>query len=228
MGTVYKATFTNGKAYVGFTSNTLEKRMNEHYHDARNGRGYLFHDAIRKHGWDSLEWSVLYESDDVDELKDQEMLFIEKERTYVTEDGYNLTKGGEGGDNTAWFASLTEEEYRAFCEQAALNGQKGKGISKPSWKNDTKRLKEHSIRMKERWKNDDGSLSKKMSETRRKKYAALPVLEKEKRKTQANIAAKMGGEKVKGTKWYKNDKGERMRCLPGDKRLLNGAWVLGR
>ena len=49
----------NGKPYVGMTSNSLATRMSQH---KRASVTNAFYRAIRKHGWDSFEWSVLYVS----------------------------------------------------------------------------------------------------------------------------------------------------------------------
>jgi group I intron endonuclease len=54
-----------------------------------------FYRAIRKHGFDSFEWNILYQSTDKDHtLKEMEQHFITEYNTFG--DGYNLTLGGEG------------------------------------------------------------------------------------------------------------------------------------
>lgn len=98
MGCVYLARCkVNGKGYIGFTFD-LEKRKGWHRKDAEeNGSGLLFHNAIRKHGWDSFEWSILFEDDDNDRewLGWWEQKFIKKLNTKMP-NGYNMTDGGDG------------------------------------------------------------------------------------------------------------------------------------
>jgi group I intron endonuclease len=99
MGIVYLArNKVNGKGYVGFTFNLI-RRQEGHKRDTRDGSMLAFHCAIRKHGWDSFEWSVVYEDD---EDSDREWMgwwerkFIKKLSTKAP-NGYNMTDGGDGG-----------------------------------------------------------------------------------------------------------------------------------
>lgn len=98
MGCIYLARCkVNGKGYVGFSSN-LKKRMEGHKRDSENGSMLAFHKAIRKHGWDSFEWTILYEDEDDDRewLGWCEQKFIRKLKTKAPS-GYNMTDGGDGG-----------------------------------------------------------------------------------------------------------------------------------
>lgn len=55
----YKATNqVNGKVYIGFATDP-EKRWSQHKRDAEQGRGYIFHQAIRKHGWNNFKFEIL-------------------------------------------------------------------------------------------------------------------------------------------------------------------------
>jgi len=94
MGIVYCATnLTNGKCYIGKTIGPLRKRQNEHFSRAGNS-GYKFHNALKKYGQNNFIWSSLFESEFNDELCDKEMFWIKVYNT--TENGYNMTFGGEG------------------------------------------------------------------------------------------------------------------------------------
>lgn len=102
--TIYAATNTvNQKQYIGFDSN-WPKRRRAHKVVAFNAKapGYrtAFRSAIRKYGFESFEWRVLYQSKDRDHtLKEMEPHFIAEYNTYCrssNSDGYNLTLGGEG------------------------------------------------------------------------------------------------------------------------------------
>ena len=82
MGCVYKAeNKTNGKIYIGKTVNTLGMRMYEHKSNAFGSNGKYqkyFHRAIVKYGMDGFDWSVLFESDNNDELCSMEIEYIKK------------------------------------------------------------------------------------------------------------------------------------------------------
>lgn len=86
-----KCMITN-KSYIGFT-NDFERRKIQHKSDSKssNSKFYL---AIRKHGWKSFEWSVVYQSYNREHtLKEMEPYFIEQYDSF--NNGYNSTLGGE-------------------------------------------------------------------------------------------------------------------------------------
>ena len=91
---IYKATNkSNGKIYIGFDSN-WPKRRNEHKTDSKR-RKTKFCNAIKKYGWDSFEWEVIYQSKDYNHtLEKMENKFIVEYDSY--RNGYNSTLGGEG------------------------------------------------------------------------------------------------------------------------------------
>ncbi len=89
MAVIYKATNRiNGKSYIGYASN-FKKRQIYHRSVSHRGKSY-FHNAIKKHGWDNFEWSILKEN----ATHEDEKYFIKEYNTF--NDGYNLTLGGEG------------------------------------------------------------------------------------------------------------------------------------
>ena len=94
---IYKITNTvTGKAYIGFTSRTLEQRSREHFNSARAGVKNYFYNSIRKHGADKFKGEILFSS------PDSEYCLNEMEKKYIAEHGtfgpggYNMTSGGEG------------------------------------------------------------------------------------------------------------------------------------
>lgn len=86
----------NGKKYVGKWSGSMEALLMRHKSSAKSGK-LVFAKAIRKYGWDSFEWDVLFSGRvNVEEVSKREVQFIEELGTY--RDGYNMTPGGEGGN----------------------------------------------------------------------------------------------------------------------------------
>lgn len=131
MAVIYKATNTvNGKEYIGFALD-LERRKRAHYNRANRGDGEYFHNAIRKYGFDAFEWAVLKEEATLDD----EILLIEQHGTY--ENGYNLTKGGEGKLG----CEVTEE-----TKQKISKARKKQVLTE----NQIRALRENAKRMKER------------------------------------------------------------------------------
>ena len=98
--TIYKATNTiNGKSYIGFDSNWPD-RQKAHKTSSKTVSSNFscphFHRALKKYGFASFSWEVLYQNDDKDHtLKTMEPFYIEKYNTFLGE-GYNMTSGGEG------------------------------------------------------------------------------------------------------------------------------------
>ena len=98
--TIYKATnrITN-KSYIGFDSH-YPNRIKEHQKAITKERlsHYAFYRAIIKYGFHCFEWSILYQSKDKDHtLNEMESYFIEQYDLF--NNGYNMTKGGDGTPN---------------------------------------------------------------------------------------------------------------------------------
>lgn len=89
-GIVYLITnLLNDKRYVGQTTQSLEKRMNEYTH----GKQYIDR-AIRKYGRKNFTAEII-EMCPVEQLNERERFWIAK-LNCKTPNGYNLTDGGEG------------------------------------------------------------------------------------------------------------------------------------
>lgn len=85
----------NGKMYVGYSSKGLDYRITIHKYKSKS-RKLLFHKAIVKYGISNFEWTILFESDSLEETKNMESYFILELNT-ISPFGYNLTSGGNGG-----------------------------------------------------------------------------------------------------------------------------------
>lgn len=88
----------NGKpVYVGFTSRPLHERWKKHYQDAKRMSSFVLHQAIRKYGIDQFSIETIYTGDDWKHtLQVMEPQFITEYNTFIDNDGYNMTMGGEG------------------------------------------------------------------------------------------------------------------------------------
>ena len=80
--TIYKSVnIKNGKVYIGFDSN-WPNRMRIHK-SASKKQDNKFYRAIRKHGWDSFEWSPIYQSHDKEHtLNVMEKYFIQEYNSF--------------------------------------------------------------------------------------------------------------------------------------------------
>lgn len=83
---------TNGKRYVGITSQKPEYRWN--YGNAYKSNPH-FWSAICKYGWDGFSHEVLFDHLDKDEAEAKEIELIAKWNTQDRKYGYNVAAGGE-------------------------------------------------------------------------------------------------------------------------------------
>lgn len=99
----------NGKVYIG-------KAVDVQNRWANNGAKYKtcprFWSAISSYGWDNFEHIILEEKVQDDEIDEKEMAYIKKYNSLYP-NGYNLAKGGTGGDT---WVGKTEEEKIAYAE----------------------------------------------------------------------------------------------------------------
>lgn len=104
MSLIYKATFPNGKVYIGQTTQSLENRKYQHRRDAIDlNRKSPFFFAIRKYGWENVEWEIVEEGNfSAEELDEKEIYYISFYHSCVKDEnckGYNVLKGRHNNDS---------------------------------------------------------------------------------------------------------------------------------
>ena len=102
----------NDKKYVGQTSN-LNRRIREHQSCSFNPKSINYnskiHQAIRKYGYINFKIDILEIITDVqnyDLVNEQERYWIKKEKSLITQWGYNILEGGRN----AWRSFLTPND----------------------------------------------------------------------------------------------------------------------
>lgn len=107
MSHIYKIVNTiNNKVYIGYTSQTIQKRFIQHCSDAKiNKDNSILHQAMRKYGRENFLIESLYEFDEkVEEWQNLEKSYI-LQYDSLAPNGYNILEGGEqppvakGNDN---------------------------------------------------------------------------------------------------------------------------------
>jgi group I intron endonuclease len=89
---VYQITCTvNLKSYIGITCRGLQKRWADHRASAKSRPTTKLHWAIRKHGVEAFEVSILETVTDFEVAKAAEVRWIE-----TLKPAYNMTSGGDG------------------------------------------------------------------------------------------------------------------------------------
>ena len=93
----------NDKWYVGQTIQKPEQRYNQHINSAlnKNSKDYeaLFHKKIREYGIENFKLYVLEEVSDKDKLDEREQYWIKEKHSFVRDNGYNITIGGQKRKN---------------------------------------------------------------------------------------------------------------------------------
>lgn len=108
IGVIYKWTNKiNGKSYIGQTINE-EFRKQDHIKGKYNS---VIHKAIKKYGLKNFDYEVLEQIEE-SKLSEREIYWIEYFDTY--NNGYNLTKGGEGTRGFRY--KLTDEQKKKISE----------------------------------------------------------------------------------------------------------------
>lgn len=148
---VYLITNTiNQKKYVGITTRSIEKRWKEHI-NASNCESYsnyndLLHKAIRHYGKDNFKVECIDTSDSEEDLKNKEIYYIGYYHSYMTENGYNMTYGGDLGAHVIGELSAVSKNsnaqrwevinllqtttltFKQIAEQVQLNSEDGEKL----------------------------------------------------------------------------------------------------
>jgi group I intron endonuclease len=109
----------NNKIYIGLTSQILKRRIATHICKSKNPQNNYFHNALNTHGKDSFKWYVLYQSNDINQLKEKETFYINEFKSNDREKGYNLSTGGE----CPVFNQESCEKISKKAKERNLNGE---------------------------------------------------------------------------------------------------------
>lgn len=114
MALIYKITNKyTGTSYIGKTIRTIEARLQEHHRDCQKyeNSNIPLYNAIQKYGWSSFDIEIIEQNIPNDLIDEKEQFYIAFYDTY--NNGYNATKGGDGGRTSS---KLTSNEVKQICE----------------------------------------------------------------------------------------------------------------
>ncbi len=129
-GLIYCAqNIINKKRYIGQTTSSLKRRINQHKQDAfREKTRMHFHRAIKKHGMNNFIWIILSYASDKKALDKAEIYWIKY--YYTMETGYNHKTGGKGGKHS----EATKKKLSLAKKGIPNTWQKGKRLSEETKK----------------------------------------------------------------------------------------------
>jgi group I intron endonuclease len=222
---IYKAKcIENQKVYIGFTGN-FPVRKHAHKKAAYSGKDQAFYKAIRKYGWDSFTWEIIYCSKDKEHtLKEMEPYFISFYDSHNPKSGYNETLGGEGvtGHSIALkkkiseatklamarpevIKATSEAQKKRFQEKPETHGRKGVIVSEET----KKKQSQSHLMMSEETKNKIGESSKAMWSDPNKRKKVLEHIQNPSNETRKKMSLAKKGK----LNWKKG------------KKLIDGVWV---
>lgn len=93
---LYKATFPNGKVYIGITGQELKKRIKQHTNiKGKKVKNLPMYDALRHpKNLNKVIWEIVATYTNVENLKNAEIDTIKKYNSTDRKYGYNLSPGG--------------------------------------------------------------------------------------------------------------------------------------
>lgn len=107
----------SNRKYVGQTNN-IKRRKNEHKSNSQNKYSpeynLLFHKKLRQYGEENFIFSVLeeIESNDIQFVNEREKFWIKEMQSYVEQNGYNLTLGGENQEHSRIYSLEEIQEIK--------------------------------------------------------------------------------------------------------------------
>ncbi|PFI17455.1 GIY-YIG nuclease family protein [Bacillus cereus] len=136
---IYKLTNkSNGKFYIGITSETLNHRWRGHCRKARFGSTSNLHQAISKHSEDIWDKEILFsfETNDKKYAYSVEQEYINKYNSY--EDGYNMDIGfgwniiDRSGQNNPMYGKISGNASKVIVDGFIYNSvsEAGKVLNK--------------------------------------------------------------------------------------------------
>lgn len=126
---IYKLNFPNGKSYIGM-SNSIKRRIHEH--NCSKPRNILY-SVIKKYGKISkFELLEKISPNEREYMEEREKYYISLYKTLITENGYNILKGGDSSNQVgvnSVNAKFSEKELEEIWEMLEDNRLTIKQIS---------------------------------------------------------------------------------------------------
>jgi hypothetical protein len=118
---------TQNKQKWGAMSRWIRHGQEANYTGKRSGKNTLINEAIRQHGLDSFQITVLCDCN-INEMDEKEAYYIKHLNT-LEPNGYNMTSGGRSGKHSEMANKKKQVRRKSYSEEAKQNmknGQVGK------------------------------------------------------------------------------------------------------
>lgn len=122
MAFIYKITNkVNGKVYIGQTQKTIQERFANHIKKAKIHTNRYLYDAMNYYGYENFTVEKIEECPK-EKLDEREIYWISFYNSNNKNFGYNMTKGGGGGDT--WTNNPHKKETSEKISKANLNSKR--------------------------------------------------------------------------------------------------------
>lgn len=101
----------NGKKYIGKTTKDLGKRLKEHFKKAKEKVNRRLYDSINHHGEENFKITLIIEVDSNELANEMEIKYISILDTQNPKKGYNMTRGGDGGNTGKYFYGKSPYDF---------------------------------------------------------------------------------------------------------------------
>ena len=156
MGCIYRIFCkANQKSYIGqFKKDIPTPRWQRHLRDAEKGSKCAIHEAIRKHGKDMFEISVICICESQEELDKKEDEYITEYNSMIYDNGYNMVRGGKGRAPKFHHKEEHKQKMREFMKNRVVSDETKQKISdarkgiKNNWSEETRQRVAEASRKK--------------------------------------------------------------------------------
>ena len=169
---IYKITNKiNNKNYICQTIKSLDERIKNHIKESKKESNRPFLRSLIKYGIDNFSFEIIDYANNLDELNDKEIYWIDKFNS-LSPNGYNITAGGQGKklksteefsksiseglkNSEKWQKIIKDEEFLKKREENFIGYNKGKNFSKEHkdkiWESNKERIIAYNKSTAKKW-----------------------------------------------------------------------------
>jgi group I intron endonuclease len=169
---IYKSTNKiTEKIYIGQTKHALDTRIKNHIKESKQESNRPFMSSINKHGIDNFTFEIIDSANNLDELNDKEIYWINFYNS-VFPNGYNVTGGGQGKkikttkelsriiseglkNSKKWQKTKNSEEYKKKRKKYFIGWNKGKKFTlehkEKIWEKNKERILKFNKNTSKKW-----------------------------------------------------------------------------